>query len=126
MKTRRTKAVRRGICKVCGCTDEHGCVMGCSWTDRERTLCSECAKWCYRASKAGADRPSKVPLYALWIVDGGPRGRGHWLVETDDGENTHPAMYFDRASAEKAAQTERDEGLDVVVIEVRASAGGRS
>ena len=119
-------AGRRGSCQVCGCTDEHGCDMGCEWVDRRQTLCSACANWCARASKAGADRPSKVHIYALWIVDGGPRGKGHWLGETYDGTNTHPAMFFDRASAERAAQAECDEGLDVVVIQVRASEGGRS
>lgn len=115
---------RRGVCQVCGCTEEHACDQGCSWVDANRNLCSECLKWCSRASKAGADRPSKIPLYALWIVDGGPRGRGHWLVESDDGSNTHPAMYFDRTEAEKAAKIERNQGFDVVVIQLRATGGG--
>ncbi len=32
-----------GRCRWCGCTDNHGCAMGCSWVDRAATLCSECA-----------------------------------------------------------------------------------
>jgi hypothetical protein len=32
-----------GHCRWCGCTDDHGCAMGCSWVDRGATLCSECA-----------------------------------------------------------------------------------
>lgn len=31
-----------GRCRWCGCTDEHGCAMGCSWANRQATLCSEC------------------------------------------------------------------------------------
>lgn len=31
-----------GRCRWCGCTQEHGCAMGCSWVDRTYTLCSEC------------------------------------------------------------------------------------
>ena len=34
----------RGVCKKCGCTDEHACPGGCSWTNKERTLCSACVK----------------------------------------------------------------------------------
>lgn len=116
-----SKANRRsGQCEVCGCTDERGCDAGCSWVDHKQTLCSECLKWCDRASKAGADKPSRIPLYALWIVDGGPRGRGHWLIESDDGSNTHPAMYLDRKSAARAAQAECNQGLDVVVVQLHA------
>ena len=35
-------------CRVCGCTDEWGCDVGCSWANAEHTLCSECV------GKAGA------------------------------------------------------------------------
>ncbi len=31
-----------GICRECGCTDEHACVGGCSWANPEHTLCSAC------------------------------------------------------------------------------------
>lgn len=37
------KHVRSGRCRVCGCTDEFGCDAGCSWIDRDHTLCSACA-----------------------------------------------------------------------------------
>lgn len=31
-----------GRCRWCGCTDDHGCAMACSWVDHTYTLCSEC------------------------------------------------------------------------------------
>jgi len=37
---------RRGVCRMCGCTDDHPCVNGgqpCSWVDDSHTLCSACA-----------------------------------------------------------------------------------
>ncbi len=33
-----------GICRVCACTEEHGCPEGCSWADGSQTLCSICAE----------------------------------------------------------------------------------
>lgn len=33
-----------GTCRHCGCTDDIGCVEGCSWADPEHTLCTSCAK----------------------------------------------------------------------------------
>jgi DNA-binding MarR family transcriptional regulator len=35
---------RRGICHVCGCTEERACPDGCSWADATRTLCTACAE----------------------------------------------------------------------------------
>lgn len=35
---------RSGQCRWCGCTDEHGCAIGCSWVNRAHTLCSECER----------------------------------------------------------------------------------
>jgi len=31
-----------GICRWCRCTDINACPAGCSWANRERTLCSCC------------------------------------------------------------------------------------
>ncbi len=31
---------RGGVCRVCGCTDEMGCVEGCGWANGEHTLCT--------------------------------------------------------------------------------------
>jgi hypothetical protein len=34
-----------GKCRVCGCTDERGCIINeepCSWINEEHTLCSGC------------------------------------------------------------------------------------
>lgn len=33
---------KRGECRVCGCDDEHACMGGCSWVDRDHTLCTAC------------------------------------------------------------------------------------
>jgi hypothetical protein len=39
-----TVTERVGKCRWCGCTDEHGCDVGCSWANRHGTLCSECVE----------------------------------------------------------------------------------
>jgi len=34
-----------GYCRVCGCTDDAGCIVDgapCSWVDKEHTLCTAC------------------------------------------------------------------------------------
>ena len=33
-----------GRCRWCGCTDEAGCALGCSWANRSHTLCSACVE----------------------------------------------------------------------------------
>lgn len=33
---------RSGVCRVCGCTDQHACDGGCSWADASHTLCTNC------------------------------------------------------------------------------------
>jgi hypothetical protein len=33
-----------GRCRWCGCTYERACAAGCSWANRQQTLCSECVK----------------------------------------------------------------------------------
>jgi hypothetical protein len=32
----------RGVCDICGCTDARACPGGCSWVNKEHTLCSSC------------------------------------------------------------------------------------
>lgn len=39
-----------GICRGCGCTDEHACEDGCAWADDAHTLCSRCAEAAEHAS----------------------------------------------------------------------------
>lgn len=39
------RTFQRGICRICGCTDENAClttVGPCAWVDKEHTLCSAC------------------------------------------------------------------------------------
>jgi hypothetical protein len=31
-----------GVCRGCGCTDDHACPDGCWWVDGEEDLCSVC------------------------------------------------------------------------------------
>jgi hypothetical protein len=46
--------VMPGVCRHCGCTESNACTLangdGCSWTDRERRVCSNPA--CIRAEAA--------------------------------------------------------------------------
>lgn len=125
MRNREVKATKPGMCKVCGCTEEHACEQGCSWVDGTETMCSACIEWVSRATAKGAKHPALIPVYGLWITDGGPRSKGHWLIECFDG-NTHvPAVFFDMQSALKAAKREIDEGLDVKVVVLRAERWAR-
>lgn len=39
-----------GVCKFCGCTDDHGCPGGCSWINEDCTICSACID---KAEEAG-------------------------------------------------------------------------
>lgn len=32
-----------GQCFVCSCTDLEACPGGCSWSNKDRTICSSCA-----------------------------------------------------------------------------------
>ena len=35
-------ACQPGMCRYCGCTDEHACDGGCHWLDGPSTICSAC------------------------------------------------------------------------------------
>ena len=34
---------KKGVCRVCGCTETTPCPGGCAWTDKTETLCTACA-----------------------------------------------------------------------------------
>lgn len=34
--------MRSGICMFCGCSHFNPCPAGCSWANREQTVCTEC------------------------------------------------------------------------------------
>jgi hypothetical protein len=36
------KGPKRGVCRVCGCTDLRACPGGCRWADKEHTVCTQC------------------------------------------------------------------------------------
>jgi len=33
----------KGVCRVCGCTEERACEGGCYWVDSKKELCSACS-----------------------------------------------------------------------------------
>ena len=77
-------------------------------------------------SRVTMRRPLSMPVFALWVPDGGPDLMGHWLVDiTDSNDDDHPAVFFDRELAERVAAEERKEGLACEVIELRAVEGKR-
>jgi hypothetical protein len=42
--------VHPGCCRVCGCTNQYGCMGGCGWADTTKTLCTRCASGQWRLS----------------------------------------------------------------------------
>lgn len=48
----------RGVCGVCGCTENKACPGGCAWTDKTKTLCTLCGPKVKgeRTSKASAKK----------------------------------------------------------------------
>lgn len=36
--------LRKGVCRVCGCTESTPCPEGCAWMDESKTLCTACDK----------------------------------------------------------------------------------
>lgn len=65
--------------------------------------------------------PGHVPVYALWVNDGGPDQAGGWMVDvSDSNDDSHPAVFYDRVTAERWCTQEREGGIDCVVVEVRA------
>lgn len=127
------KGVKAGVCTVCGCEDDRGCLpdaqgQSCSWANKGRTLCSRCVGAYFRVTEQYAADPDGIPMYGLWCVDGGPDSRGHWMMDTSaiDCDN-HPAVFYDLKLAEQACKEEmnpKGEGLgamgwSVVVVELR-------
>lgn len=39
---KRGKAMKKGVCRACGCTEDKACAGGCRWTDATETLCTKC------------------------------------------------------------------------------------
>lgn len=121
-RPKRGRGPRRGRCVVCGCTDDRGCEKGCAWANKQHTMCTRCDAFAWRATAKGARCPSKIPLFGLWVVDGGPKGMGHWLVDSIHGDDEVPGVFWDRPAAERACLDEVRGGLDVIVVELRGKA----
>jgi ParB/RepB/Spo0J family partition protein len=44
-KTNKKKPkVKKGVCRVCGCTEDNPCAEGCAWADKDKTICTKCIK----------------------------------------------------------------------------------
>jgi len=39
-----TFQAKKGVCMICGCTDDHACKGGCMWVNKQHTLCSACVE----------------------------------------------------------------------------------
>lgn len=39
---KKSKAVKKGTCRECGCTEDNACPDGCAWADKTETLCTSC------------------------------------------------------------------------------------
>lgn len=52
-------APKKGVCRVCGCTEATPCPGGCAWTDETQTLCTKCGV------KAEAPPPPAPPVQFL-------------------------------------------------------------
>ncbi|PZR17548.1 MAG: hypothetical protein DI536_04335 [Archangium gephyra] len=48
--------VTRGVCRVCGCSDDVACPTGCYWSDAAQTICSACAEPLFRELLAERSR----------------------------------------------------------------------
>lgn len=50
---------RAGICRFCGCTDDHACAGGCGWANPAKNICTGCIARARVAAlrKAWAVRP---------------------------------------------------------------------
>src|SRR6266478_3977359 len=67
MTTEAKQEAVRGVCTVCGCTDQEACAEGCEWTNRQHTLCSVCY---YLEPEDRAARRSEA-IDELWTrIDG--------------------------------------------------------
>jgi ParB-like chromosome segregation protein Spo0J len=50
LKSKKSKGVKKGTCRICGCTESKGCTLpngdNCDWTDKTKTLCDtpDCLK----------------------------------------------------------------------------------
>ncbi len=110
---KRTKIV--GKCKICGCTDEEGCAIGCWWVTPEQDLCSACKPASGRIDHKRPGRgPKAVPVWGIWVENGGPDNRGYWMCEvcmSDAGEFEHPALFWDLKAAKEACKRENDPGV---------------
>jgi ParB/RepB/Spo0J family partition protein len=54
-KGKKAKATA-GVCRVCGCTEDNPCPLGCAWTDSTKTLCTACEEKGEAKAKGKAKR----------------------------------------------------------------------
>ncbi len=74
-----------GVCSICLCTHDRPCLVGCSWANREQTLCTACVELEQQAldklaaflapiAKSLADVPQRV-LDENALSDAEPRAK---------------------------------------------------
>lgn len=57
-----------GTCRVCRCTDENGCVAGCSWSNAAHTLCTLCVGYSHAIKFVARADPRPQPRTKSRIV----------------------------------------------------------
>lgn len=68
---------RPGACRWCGCTYERACAGGCSWVNRQQTLCSGCEPLdrAMRTSEGRKLIAEFTPMIELELTKNGRRRR---------------------------------------------------
>ena len=52
-----------GMCRVCGCTEDHPCACGCAWLNDAKDLCTNCAEMIMMVADWALD--CRQPSFAL-------------------------------------------------------------
>lgn len=62
-----------------------------------------------------------MPIYGLWIPDGGADRKGCWMVDCTTEDNEHPAVFYSLAQAEAAHKHETEQcGVTCEVVALYA------
>jgi hypothetical protein len=56
----------RGVCAICGCTEDHACPSGCLWVDQDHNYCSACE----RRLRVYLDTPRRFRLQLAKVLVG--------------------------------------------------------
>ena len=70
----------REVCRVCGCTSERACKGGCTWVDRDHTICCRC----YLAMCCDQQQNPSDGAKCISCGGVGPASRAGWHYIGDD------------------------------------------